>query len=191
MDHLPDTATTGHELPPGLEIRPETAADHLRVSAVVFAAFGSEQVPSLVEAIRASPQYLPDLSLVAVIGARVVGHVMISYASIEWDGSSSPVALLSPLAVVPGLHGHGVGSALVRRVTALADRAGEPVVVLEGNPVFYGRLGFEYSVPYGIRLPLPSWAPPEAAQVLRLRGYTSSIRGEVVYPPAFTEVTGE
>ncbi|MEY2405696.1 MAG: putative acetyltransferase, partial [Acidimicrobiaceae bacterium] len=46
------------------------------------------------------------------------------------------------------------------------------------------------SVPHGIRIDLPSWASPEAAQVLRLRSYDPSIRGRVVYPPAFDEVTG-
>jgi len=75
-------------------------------------------------------------------------------------------------------------------VTALADERGEPVVVLEGSPSFYTKLGFEYSVPYGIHITLPAWAPPEASQVLRLRTYAASIWGQVIYPPAFDEVTG-
>jgi putative acetyltransferase len=175
--------------PAGLEIRAETPADHGSVSALVFAAFGSEQEPRLVETLRASSEFLAELSLVAVVGRQVVGHVMISYAAIEDGHTRSRVALLAPLAVVPGFHGRGVGSALVSRVTALADERGEPVVVLEGSPVFYGRLGFEYSVPYGIYLPIPSWAPPEASQVIRLRNYTTSIRGKVVYPAAFDQVT--
>lgn len=82
-----------------------------------------------------------------------------------------------------------MGSALVRRVTSLADELGEPVVVLEGSPGFYGRLGFEYSVPYGIGIKLPSWAPPQAAQVIRLSSYSPAIRGQVIYPPAFDEVS--
>jgi putative acetyltransferase len=61
--------------------------------------------------------------------------------------------------------------------------------VLEGSPAFYGRLGFEYSVPYGIHIALPSWAPREASQVLRLGNYTNRVRGQVVYPPAFDAVT--
>ena len=46
-------------------------------------------------------------------------------------------------------------------------RARQPLVVLEGNPLYYGRFGFEHSRRYGIEIDLPSWAPPEAAQVLR------------------------
>ncbi|MGA2528011.1 MAG: N-acetyltransferase [Acidimicrobiales bacterium] len=180
-----------HDLPAGLKIRVETRADYAAVSAVVFAAFGSEQEPKLVEAIRDSAGFVPNLSLVAEVGGAIVGHVMISYATIKDGDAEARVALLAPLAVVPGFHGRGVGSALVRRVSELADELAEPVVVLEGNPVFYGRLGFEYSVPYGIHLPIASWAPPEAAQVLRLGNYTPSIRGEVLYPSLFNEVTGD
>lgn len=100
------------------------------------------------------------------------------------------IANLSPLAVAPDLQGGGIGSASVREATVRADGRGEPLVVLEGSPVFYGRLGFEHSQRYGIEIHLPSWAPPEAAQVLRLRGYDPSLRGRVVYPPAFEELTG-
>jgi hypothetical protein len=74
---------------------------------------------------------------------------------------------------------------------ARADSRGESLVVLEGNPEFYGRLGFEHSVPCGIHIALPSWARPEAAQVLRLSNYDPSIRGHVSYPPAFDEVTAQ
>jgi putative acetyltransferase len=177
-----------YHLPAWFGIRPETPADHASVSAVVFAAFGSEDEPTLVEAIRASPEFLPEFSLVADVGGQVVGHVMISYAAICDGDAQARVALLAPLAVAPEFQSLGIGSALVRRVTELADDRGEPVVVLEGSPVFYGRLGFEYSAPYGIHLPLPSWAPKEASQVLRLRNYSASVRGQVVFPPAFRDV---
>ena len=60
-------------------------------------------------------------------------------------------------------------------------------MVLEGSPAYYGRLGFEHSVKYGIRINLPDWAPPEAAQMMRLTNYDPTIRGTVVYPPAFDE----
>ena len=60
--------------------------------------------------------------------------------------------------------------------------------MLEGAPSFFGRFGFEHSVRYGITIDLPSWAPPEAAQVMRLGTYDPAIHGRVVYPPAFLDV---
>ena len=69
----------------------------------------------------------------------------------------------------------------VREVTRRAAE-GDPLVVLEGDPRFYGRIGFEHSDPHGIHITLPSWAPAEAAQVMLLTAYDPTIRGRVVYP---------
>ena len=75
----------------------------------------------------------------------------------------------------------------MRAVIAAAEERGEPLVVLQGHPGYYPRFGFEWSVPLGITLDLPDWAPREAGQVLRLGSYDASIRGKVVYPSAFDE----
>ncbi len=73
------------DLPSGIRIRPERARDPAEVDAIGRlhdAAFQDPQVAPLVVAIRASPRYLPGLSLVAEAadesGATVVGHIMIS-----------------------------------------------------------------------------------------------------------------
>jgi putative acetyltransferase len=160
------------------------------VAELVAAAFGSPAEARLVELIRASPHFIPELSLVAEFGDRVAGHVMISFASLQAADGQRRIAVLSPLAVAPDFQRRGIGSALVREVTARADERGEPVVILEGSPAFHGRLGFEHSVLYGIHITLPSWAPPEAAQAIRFRNYDPSLRGRVVYPPAFDEAAG-
>jgi putative acetyltransferase len=169
-------------------IRPEQSGDRHPIADVVAAAFGSSAQARLVEAIRDSPNFVPELSLVAEVEGRIVGHVMVSFVAIHDDERQHRVACLSPLAVAPASQGRGIGSALVREVTTRADDRGEPCIILEGSPKFYGRLGFEHSVPRGIHIALPSWAPPEAAQVLRLRNYDASIRGRVVYPPVFGDV---
>ena len=61
------------QLPPGLEIRTEAMMDHPAVSTVVAAAFGSREEAQLVENIRASAEFVPDLSLVADIDGQIVG----------------------------------------------------------------------------------------------------------------------
>jgi len=172
----------------GCRIRVEEPPDHEAIGAVVEEAFGSRAEARLVEAIRVSAESIPDLSLVAELDPGIIGHVMVSYATLVDGDVQRRIAMLSPLAVKPAQQRQGVGSALVREVTARADRRGEPLVILEGSPVFYPRLGFEPADRYGIRIPLPSWAPPEAAQVLRLAAYDPAWRGQVVYPPAFEQV---
>jgi putative acetyltransferase len=166
-------------------IRAERPDDGEAIAEVVAAAFGSSAEARLVEALRSSSSFVPEWSLVAELDGRVVGHVMVTYATLRDDATEHRIACLSPLAVAPDFHSRGIGSALVRAVTARVDEGGEPLVVLEGSPLYYGRLGFEHSVPHGIHITLPDWAPPEAAQIMRLRNYDASIRGHVVYPPAF------
>jgi putative acetyltransferase len=168
-------------------IRAETPADHDAIAAVVAAAFKSEVEAMLVADLRASEDFVPEWSLVAELDGRVVGHVMVTYAALrDADaGAEHRIPNLSPLAVHPAFQAQGIGGALVREVSRRVDEAGEPLVILQGSPKYYGRLGFEHSVRYGIEMALPSWAPAEAAQVLRLRAHDPAVRGWVVLPAPF------
>ena len=172
-----------------LRIRPEVDEDRSAIAAAVAAAFGSKAEADLVDAIRSSPEYIPELSLVAVVYGEIVGHVMVSHTELRRGDARHRIFHLSPLAVAPAHQRRGIGSALVTAVTAAARDMGAPFIVLEGDPSYYGRLGFEPSAPRGIAIDLPAWAPPEAAQIIVLRDYDPAIRGRVVYPPAFGAVT--
>lgn len=169
-------------------IRAEQAEDNEAIRGVVAAAFGSELEADLVDAIRASPEYIPSLALVAEVDGRVVGHVMVSFTSLDDGSARHPIHHLSPLAVAPDYQQRGIGSMLVQAVIERARDHGAEFVVLEGDPRYYGRLGFEPSAPYRIFITLPSWAPPEASQIRLLSG-APSVSGRVVYPPAFDGVT--
>lgn len=171
-------------------IRRAEANDHAEIHRVVADAFGSEVEAELVARIRESPEYEPSMDLVAdVDDLGVVGHVMISRATLRSNGAAErSIVMLSPLAVSPAVQREGMGRDLVRAATAIADQRGEPLVVLEGNPAYYSRLGFEPASAHGIELPLPDWAPIEAAQVMLLRSYEPTdptLRGRVIYPSAF------
>ena len=172
-----------------VHIRAVRAGDFASIGQVVAAAFESEAEADLVEGIRASQNYVPELELVAEFEGQMVGHVMISRCTLRTDGGDRPIVMLSPLAVAPAHQGAGIGSRLVRSVCEAANRLGEPMVVLEGSPAYYRRFGFEHSLEHGIELPLPDWAPATAAQVLRLDSYDTTLRGKVVYPPAFDLVS--
>ncbi|WP_426566283.1 GNAT family N-acetyltransferase [Angustibacter sp. McL0619] len=171
-------------------IDPETAADHDAIRDIVRAAFADHQeVADLVDAIRTSPQFVPELSLVARWDDEVVGHVMVSHTDlVEVDGRRHRTLSLSPLAVKPALQRRGIGSALVRSALHVADTLGEPLVVLEGAPAYYSRFGFVDCRTLGIQVDLPDWAPREAGQAYPLTGYHPGLRGRLEYPPAFAAV---
>jgi putative acetyltransferase len=166
-----------------VSIRRAMSTDRAAIDAVVRAAFESDTEVVLVERIRSGGGLLWER--VAEHDGQVVGHVMVSRAKL--DGGSE-VAMLSPLAVQPDVQRRGIGSELVRDVCAIADAAAEPLVVLQGSPVYYGRLGFVDSRSVGITMDLPDWAPREAGQVLMLAGYDPSVRGHVVEPDAFVDL---
>ena len=174
---------------PDVTIRPERPDDHPAIHSVVTAAFGSTAEAELVRAIRRSRHYVAEMSLVAESDGAVVGHVMVSGATLRSDRGDASIVMLAPLAVAPDRQRAGVGSALVRAACAAAEDRGEPLVVLEGDPAYYGRFGFEPSYEHGIELPLPDWAPHEAGQVLRLNAFDPSLTGTVAYPEAFDALT--
>ena len=66
-----------------MTIRPETEADRATIWTVNEQAFGETVVPELVDVIRASARFVPELSLVAEEDGEIVGHVMLSYVDIE------------------------------------------------------------------------------------------------------------
>ena len=172
-----------------IHVRPAEPGDHSAIGRVVADAFGSDVEAALVERIRSSPEYESSMELVAVADDdRVVGHVMISRALMHSEGTARSIAMLSPLSVAPNHQRCGVGRMLVHESTQIADRQGEPIVVLEGDPRYYSKLGFVAAGDHGITMPLPDWAPVEAAQVMLLTANDPAdrtLRGRVEYPVAF------
>ena len=159
-------------------VRPERGDEHDAVRAVVAAAFDDPRVPPLVDELRASDGYLPELSLVADDDGLVIGHVMFTTA--PFAGTS--YVILSPLAVRPDRQRRGVGSALVEAGLAGARRREEPLVVVEGDPRYYSRFGFVDARELGLEPPSER-IPPGAFQAIALQ--PDHPRGRVAYPPAF------
>jgi putative acetyltransferase len=173
-------------------IQPERPEDANAIGEVVRRAFEHQPgVDDMVAAIRRSPRYRPGLAFVARCEHGVVGFVMLSGTDlVDQSGHRREVLTLTPLAVTPDHQRQGIGSALVRAAVDAAERLGEPLVVLEGSPRYYGRFGFRFAGDHGITIDLPAWAPPEAAQVLLLPAHDPRLRGHVDYPPAIAAVSG-
>lgn len=169
-----------------VSIRRATPSDYDAIDDVVREAFGPDEGPAvatMVRSIRTGEFVSPDHELVAEEDGQVVGQVCLSGTPVRaQDGTVGTITMLSPLAVRPGSQGSGIGSALVRAVLHAATHDGVPFVVLEGSPQYYGRFGFGPAAAYGLHLPIPDWAPPEAAQILVLDSGAPVPAGQVDYP---------
>lgn len=140
--------------PTGLTIRPESESDVSGITAVNEAAFGRPTEARLVVDIRKSSDFIPALSLVALLNGVVVGHCLLSTVRIEGNnGREWQVLALGPLAVLPELQRKGIGSALVRRSLTAAAALGYRLIVLLGHPTYYPRFGFEPGAKHGITQP--------------------------------------
>jgi putative acetyltransferase len=160
-------------------VRAERAEDYEAIASVVEAAFGSPEVARLVEGLRESAGYVPELALVAEQDGEVVGHVMFTLTELA-DGAS--ILMLSPLAVRPDRQRTGIGSALVRKGLRVSAARTEPLVIVEGDPRYYSRFGFVAASELGLERPYET-IPEAAFQALRLPAYDEQARGRVVYPP--------
>src|SRR4051794_1141281 len=107
-------------------IRPESPDDHDAIRRLVGVAFNSDAEARLVDEIRASPEHVAAMALVAELRGEIVGHVMISRAVIRNDDGDRQISMLAPLSVQSVHQGEGIGSALVRAAVAIADTHGEP-----------------------------------------------------------------
>ncbi|WP_326597960.1 GNAT family N-acetyltransferase [Streptomyces sp. NBC_01803] len=168
-------------------IRREVPGDHAAVRDVTAAAFGKADGAVPVEAVlldelRECEGWLPALSLVAVAGEDVVGHVVCTRGHV---GERAAVGL-GPLSVRPGHQRRGVGLALVHAVLGAADALGEPFVALLGSPAYYGRFGFGAAAGYGIEAPDPAWGP--YFQVRPLTAHDPAARGIFRYAEPFDRV---
>jgi putative acetyltransferase len=136
----------------------------------------------MIDAIRSSEGFVPDLSLVAEVDGAVVGHVVLSYVALE--GSRRRVLELGPLSVVPEHQHAGIGAGLVEEALRRPDERGAPIVLVLGHPSYYPRLGFRPAAELGIRPPDRS-IPAEAFMARALSRYDPELRGRLVFPPAF------
>ena len=170
-----------------ITIRPETTEDYAAIHEVNLLAFGQEIESRLVEALRESPDFIPELSLVAIEGGQVVGHILFSPMVIETKDGAVPALTLAPLAVRPEFQNQGIGSQLVRDGLERCRRLAHRIVVVVGHPAYYPRFGFSPARAQGLEAPFP--VPDEAFLALELvRGALDGVAGMVRFPPPFNEV---
>lgn len=109
----------------------------------------------LTDELRKDAGFLPHLSLVAVEGDDVIGHVIATRGWLEPLGH--PMLGLGPRGVRPENQRTGVGTVLIHALLAVAEAAGERLIALLGSPDHYGRLGFLPAADLGVHLADPAW----------------------------------
>jgi putative acetyltransferase len=169
-----------------INVRPETAEDIRAIDVVHISAFGGEAEARLISALRESTAYNRELSLVAELGGRIVGHALLTRVPMRKDGTEKNVLALGPMSVVPSQSHRGIGSELINASVSLAKEKGYGTIVVMGHPEYYKRFGFVTAKDLQVSCNLP--APEEALTVRELVDGSLAGGGHVEYPEAFIKL---
>lgn len=179
---LVEVKRVGHPMP---VIRPESPADAAAIYTVNKQAFdGREAEPRLVDSIRETEGYIPELSLVAEQNDRITGHILFSRIQIQSENVQLPGLALAPMAVLPEYQGQGTGSALVKRGLEECKRLAHAWIIVLGHPAYYTRFGFAPELAKSLECPFGDCGNAWMALEL-IPGALKGVRGIVIYPPAF------
>lgn len=174
-----------------MTIRQETSKDYEKVFNLIKSAFKDADFADyteqfLVERLRKSDAFIPELSMVAEIEGEVVGHILLTKIKIKNEWTMFDSLALAPVSVLPRFQGKGIGGQLILESHKKAKALGYESIVLLGHEKYYPRFGYEQADKYGIELPFE--VPKENCMVIALvENGLAGVRGMVAYPKEFNE----
>lgn len=168
-----------------ITIRKEEGKDYSKVHEVNRLAFKQENESKLIEKIRKGENFIPDLSLVAEIDNKIVGHILFSKIKIV-GGSVFESLALAPMAVIPELQKQGIGGKLIKNGIEKAKELGFDSLIVLGHKDYYRKFGFQKASKWNIRSPFE--VPDEAFMAIGLTEKALEGKaGTVKYPDEFME----
>jgi len=132
-----------------ITIREEKEDDYKNVYNVNRMAFQQEDEGKLIERIRKSKNFIPGLSLVALVDGDIVGHILFSKIKIIGNSVFETLAL-APMAVIPELQKQGVGERLIHRGIEKAKEMGFDSIIVLGHADYYPKFGFRRASTWSI-----------------------------------------
>ncbi len=178
-------------------IRPETHKDYKEIISLILRSFSEgtdysdgTDIIALVEEIRDSEYYIPELSFVAELNGKIVGHFLFSRFPLSSskngnyiDKEEKNIVMLAPVAVHADYFHQGIGSAMITRGMEKVREAGFKGVTVEGDYHFYNRVGFKTSSEFQIypTSGIPLTEPRCMMCQEMYEGALENIHGYVVY----------
>lgn len=180
-----------------ITIRPEEHKDYKDIVSLILRSFreGTDysdgtDIIALVEEIRDSEFYIPELSFVAEMNNEIVGHFLFSRFPLSptKDGghnnnTDSGIVMLAPVSVHADYLRQGIGFAMLKMGIEKVKEMGFKGITVEGNYNFYNKVGFRTSSEFNI-FPT-SGIPMDDPRCMMCQetyeGSLSGINGYIVY----------
>ncbi|WP_226335335.1 GNAT family N-acetyltransferase [Echinicola marina] len=140
----------------------------------------------LVDRLRGSSGFVPELSLVAESGNQILGHILLSKIKIKDVHHSHEALALAPVSVLPEYQKKGIGGKLIVEAHQIAREMDFKGIVVLGHSDYYPRFGYRQACDFGITLPFE--VPDENCMAIELfPGAFQNVTGMVEYPKTFFE----
>ena len=169
-----------------IKVRAEVEGDFNAIDVVNLSAFEGEAEAQLVSELRDSEGFIPDLSLVAELNGRIVGHIVLSRVKLVSQSGEREVLALGPMSVVPSQSHRGIGTELMDAALARAKALCYGAVVVAGHPDYYRRFDFKPASDWSVTCNLG--IPADALTAMELESGALSGGGEVQYPDLFKKL---
>jgi len=143
-------------------IRPEMPKDYKEIISLVLRSFkegtnysDGTDIIALIEEIRVSKYYIPELSFVAELNGKIVGHFMFSHFPLSKtiNGgyiNNKDIVMLAPVSVHADYFHKHIGITMLTLGIQKVREVGFKGITVEGDFNFYNRLGFKTSSEYNI-----------------------------------------
>ena len=168
-------------------IRQESEKDQESVYEVVKSAFATLEISNhdeqdLVNRLRKSACFVPELSLVAEEDGEIVGYILFT----EMKAGNTILLALAPLAVRPDRQNQKIGSRLVEAGHKIARERGYKGCIVVGHADYYPKLGYQPASKYGITAPFE--VPDDNFMAIEfLTGSLNDVSGTIEYAKEFFE----
>jgi predicted N-acetyltransferase YhbS len=168
-----------------LVIRQESEADFAKVYELNKISFNQDNEAKLVDLLRKSTAFIPDLSLVAVLDNKIVGHILFTKIIIKDDkGRENDSLALAPMAVIPEFQKRGIGAQLIMQGLNKAKELGHKSVIVLGHEHYYPKFGFVAAEKWRIKSPYNVPTNVFMGIELAIDGL-KNVTGTVQYPKEF------
>jgi predicted N-acetyltransferase YhbS len=167
------------------EFRREEDKDRDEVYRIHQDAFQRTDEAELVEKLRRNKQFNPNLSFIALVNKKIVGHILFTPILINSKSYSS--LALAPLSILSEYQRQGIGSQLMEYALNEVKAQDFSVIIVLGHEHFYPRFGFLPAKKFRIQPPFPL-ENKDCFMVLELKPQALLIddqEGVVQYLPEF------
>ncbi len=184
-----------------ITIRPEEHKDYKSIVSLILRSFqeGTDysdgtDIIALVEEIRDSEYYIPELSFVAELNDTIVGHFLFSRFPLSpakegghGDAANTEIVMLAPVSVHADYFRQGIGTAMLTMGIEKVKEMGFKGITVEGNYKFYNQVGFRTSSEYNIfpTSGIPMQEPRCMMCQETYKGSLDGIQGFIVYDMYF------